>query len=58
MNARVNELQQLIREIKDKQQGDKEVVCGLPSYDFPYESVMTMRTQLNAFPVLPWSWKS
>ena len=25
MNARVNELQQLIREIKDKQQGDKEV---------------------------------
>jgi polyhydroxyalkanoate synthesis regulator phasin len=25
MDARVNELQQLIREIKDKQQGDKEV---------------------------------
>jgi len=25
MNARVNELQQLIRELKDKQEGDKEV---------------------------------
>ena len=24
MNARVNELQQLIRELKDKQEGDKE----------------------------------
>ena len=25
MSARVNELQQLIRELKDKQQGDKEI---------------------------------
>jgi hypothetical protein len=25
MNAKVNELQKLIREIKDKQQGDKEI---------------------------------
>ena len=25
MNAKVNEIQQLIREIKEKQQGDKEV---------------------------------
>jgi len=25
MNAKVNELQQLIREIKDKQQGEKEI---------------------------------